>query len=173
VHSDAYKAVSYSGVSMSIEWSIILGVISGVVTAVLIYIAKEFWLKVLLPIYQNYRYQGADISGSWFTEYKTQEPDINTTFSVSLKQNAHKITGSMHFTYKAENRKFNIDYDLSGEYWEGYINLTCRSKDRKIFSHGSMFLKLINNGSGLLGQFNFRHATDDKVVNMHLGLDRN
>jgi hypothetical protein len=155
------------------EWSIILGVISGIATTVLIYIAKKFWSEVLLPLYQNYRYQGADISGSWFTEYNTEEPAFKSTFSVVLKQNAHKITGSMHFTYEAEDRKFNIDYNLSGEYWEGYINLTCRSKDRKTFSHGSMFLKLINNGSGLLGQFNFRHSTDDKVVNMPLGLDRN
>lgn len=158
---------------MTTEESIVLGVISGVLTATMIYLAKEFWLKILLPWYQGFRYQGADISGSWFAEYNDNSEGIKSTYSVSLKQSAHKVTGSMQFSFVSEDRKFNINYNLSGEYWEGYLNLTCRSKDRKMYSHGSMFLKLINNGSGLLGQFNFRHAYEDKVVTFPLGIDRN
>lgn len=158
---------------MTIEESIILGVVSGVLTAVFIFLAKEFWIKILLPWYQGFRYQGADISGSWFAEYKDDAENSKSIYSVVLKQSAHKVMGSMQFTFVSDTRKFNIDYNLTGEYWEGYLNLTCRSKDRKMYSHGSMFLKLINNGSGLLGQFNFRHAFDDKVVTFPLGIDRN
>ncbi|HAT8558509.1 TPA: hypothetical protein I7221_21325 [Vibrio vulnificus] len=159
---------------MNIHESIIFGVLSGVLTAMFIFIVKEFWLKVLLPWYQDFKYQGADISGSWFAEYEFNEPDVTkSTYSVVLVQNAHKVEGSMQFTFVSENRKFNVEYKLEGQYWEGYLNLSCRSKDKKMYSHGSMFLKLINNGSGLLGQFNFRHAFEDKVVTFPLGLDRN
>lgn len=159
---------------MTTEESIILGVISGVLTATFIFLVKEFWSKILLPWYQGFRYQGADISGSWFAEYKDDSGEHSkSTYSVVLKQSAHKVVGSMQFTFVSDNRKFNIDFTLSGEYWEGYLNLTCRSKDRKVYSHGCMFLKLINNGSGLLGQFNFRDASEDKVATFPLGIDRN
>ena len=158
---------------MTTEESIILGVASGVLTAAFIFLAKEFWSKTLLPWYQGFRYQGADISGSWFAEYidKDEKPS-KSTFSVALTQRAHKISGSMQMTFVSDERKFNIDYQLAGEYWEGYLNLTCRSKDRRMYAHGAMFLKLINNGHGLLGQFSFRHAFVDKVFTMPLGIDR-
>ena len=158
---------------MTTEESIFLGVISGVLAATTVYIIKEFWFKILLPWHQGIRYGGADISGSWFADSKNNLENMRSIYSVVLKQSAHTVTGSMQFTYESEDRKFNIDYTLSGEYWEGYLNLTCRSKDRKIYSHGSMFLKLINNGSGLLGQFSFRHAYQDIVVTMPIGIDRN
>lgn len=158
---------------MTTEESIILGVVSGVLTATFIFLTKELWFNILLPWYQGFRYQGADISGSWFAEYKDDdEVHSKSTYSVVLKQSAHRITGSMQVTFVSDERKFNVDYYLTGDYWEGYLNLTCRSKDRKMYSHGSMFLKLINNGSGLLGQFNFRHAFDDKVATHPLGIDR-
>lgn len=155
---------------MTIQESIIFGVISGVLTAATLFLLKEFWVKTLVPWYQGIRYKGADISGSWSANY--DEEGTKTTFSVVLTQQAHRIDGSMQFSFISSEREVNLNYDLSGEYWEGYLNLSCRSKDRKIFSHGSLFLKLINNGSGLLGQFSYRHA-DDKVSTMPIGVERN
>lgn len=157
---------------MNTQESIILGVISGILTAIFLFFVKELWTKTFTPWYQSFRYEGADISGSWFAEY-TDEKGSKSTYSVVLKQNAHKITGSMQFSHMSSDRKFNIDYNLVGEYWEGYLNLMCRSKDRKVYSHASMFLKLINGGTGLLGQFCFRNAFEDTVNNFPLGLDRN
>jgi len=157
---------------MGTQESIFIGVISGILTAILIYAVSWLWVKVLTPKYQNFRYQGADISGSWFAEYNDEGNKVRSTFSAVLTQNAHKVTGSLQFSFVSPDRKFSIDYNVSGEYWEGYLNLMCRSKDRKVFSHASMFLKLINGGTGLLGQFCFRNAFEDKVENMVLGLDR-
>jgi len=156
---------------MDSQDSIVLGVISGVLTAAFIFLLKEFWVKILMPWYQSFKYQGADISGSWYAEYSSED-SIKTTYSVTLNQSAHKITGSMQFTFVSPERKFNIDYNLSGEYWEGYLSLACRSKDRKVYSHASMFLKLVNGGSGLLGQFCYRNVFEDKVENFSLGIDR-
>ncbi len=150
-----------------------LGVISGILTACALFLIKEFWLKILVPWYRSFRYQGADISGGWFAEYTEENTGVKSTYSVVIQQNAHRITGSMQCSFVSPERKFNIDYNLSGEYWEGYLNLACRSKDRKIYSHASMFLKLVNGGSGLLGQFCYRNVFEDKVNNFHLGLDRN
>lgn len=155
---------------MNAQESIILGVLSGVLTSALIFMVSQLWINTFVPWYQSLRYQGADISGSWFAEFSDEKS--KSSFSAVLIQQAHNITGTLHFTFTSAERKFSVDYNLTGEYWEGYLNLMCRSKDRKVFSHATTFLKLINNGSGLLGQFCFRNAYEDKVTNVPLGLDR-
>jgi hypothetical protein len=156
---------------MSPFQSIILGVVAGIITAISLFILKELWLKSLLPLYQKYRYLGADISGSWTNEYVDEES--KSTFSLVLTQNAHKITGSMHFTNTSKTQKNNVDYSLVGEYWEGYLTLSARSKDRKVFSNGAMFFKLISNGKNLNGYFAFRNSADDVVSSKALKLNRN
>jgi hypothetical protein len=79
----------------------------------------------------------------------------------------------MYFTNTSPKRKINNDYTLTGEYWEGYLTLNARSKDRKVFSNGSMFLKLTGNGKNLDGYFAFRNSFEDVVSSSGLKLNRN
>ncbi len=157
---------------MSPQESITLGVFSGVITAALLFLAKEFWVKIITPWYQGFRYKGADISGSWYAERNDNDAGIQASYTAVFQQSAHIVTGSMQVLYSGPDRKFTVDYQLSGEYWEGYLNLSCRSKDRKMYSHASLFLKLINGGGGLLGQYCFRNAFEDVVSHIPMGLDR-
>lgn len=150
---------------------IFVGVFSGVLTTVLLFLAREFWIKTISPWYQSMRYKGADISGSWYAEQSFEDESKNV-FSMVLEQSAHVVKGSLQFTYTSPQRKFNIDYAVVGEYWEGYLNLSCRSKDRRAYSQGAMFIKLIRNGTGLFGQFSFRDAATDQVTTVSIGLDR-
>ncbi len=157
---------------MEIEKTILIGVISGVITAAILFLVKRFFTNTIIPLYQRVKYQGADISGSWFAEYEGDD-NSKSTFSIVLQQNAHKVTGSIQFSHNGPKKNYNVDYKVSGEYWEGYLNLLCRSKDRKVFSHASAFLKLINAGTGLLGNFSFRNAETDVVNSLPIGFDRN
>ncbi|WP_331352664.1 hypothetical protein [Cellvibrio sp. UBA7671] len=171
---------------MQLPIEIITGVVAGIFTAILIFGATELWKKTISPWYTALRYQGADISGSWHAkineikaiEQNGAETAQNqvigvSTFSVLLKQKAHYVTGTMQFSYDGESKEFNIDYEISGEYWEGYLCLYCKSRNKRAFSQASMFMKLINNGTGLLGSFAFRNAITDQVQTVWLGIDRN
>jgi hypothetical protein len=170
---------------MQFPIEIVTGVVAGIFTAILIFGANEFWKKSISPWYTSLRYQGADISGSWHAkvnDIKTIEKNESengqeilgvSTFTVLLTQKAHYVTGTMQFSYDSEAKKFNINYELSGEYWEGYLCLYCKSKNKRAFSQASMFMKLINNGTGLLGSFSFRNAITDQVHTVWLGIDRN
>lgn len=170
---------------MDFPVEIVVGVFAGILTAAIIFAAKGLWSNLIAPWYISLRYKGADISGGWYSKVDESElpadapedsPRDNlgiSTFSLVLKQHAHKISGSMQFSFDGEMKKFNIDYDVSGEYWEGYLALYCKSKDRKTFSQGMMFLKLVSNGTGLLGSFSFRNAITDQVHHVWIGLDRN
>jgi len=153
--------------------TILLGVTAGILTTLAIFTFKVVWFKTLLPVYQSARYQGADISGSWQKDYEDKENETLSSFSLALNQNAHNVTGSLHFVHKSPEKNFSIDYELIGEYWEGYLTLNCRSKDRKVFSQGAIFLKLTTNGKNFDGYFSFRNALEDIVTSSKLELKRN
>ncbi|WP_144777394.1 hypothetical protein [Marinobacter maritimus] len=172
---------------MQFQVEIATGVVAGIFTAMLIFSAKGLWLRVIAPWYAALRYQGADIAGSWYAKVKELPTDFNpdtqdadevegigsSTFSLILRQSAHRISGSLQFSFEGTDRRFNLDYDVEGEYWEGYIALYCKSKDKKMFSQAYFFMKLISNGLGLYGSFSFRNAATDQVQTVSLRLDRN
>jgi hypothetical protein len=157
---------------MDLEVTIIIGMVTGILTATFLFVCKEIFTNYIVPFYQRIRYQGADVSGSWFAEY-TGDDESKSTFSIVLRQSAHIITGSIQFSHKGPTKSYNVDYYVLGEYWEGYLHLHCRSKDRKVFSHSAAFLKLVGGGTGLLGSFSFRNVETDLVTMMDIGFDRN
>lgn len=175
-------SVSFWGI-MDIPIEIVTGVFAGMVTSVLIFGAKSLWQKNIEPWYASLRYKGADVSGGWYAKINdtkenmpndASEENIGVSaFSLVLRQNAHEVSGSLQFDFDGAMKKFNIDYEVSGEYWEGYLCLYCKSKDKRVFSQASIFVKLISNGTGLLGVLSFRDAVNDKVNFIWLGLDRN
>lgn len=152
--------------------TILLGVVAGVITAGAVLLLKEFWFRVLLPSYQAARYQGADISGSWSHVHINEEDNSDARFSLVLKQKAHRISGSMHFLLDSPKKDLSIDFFVWGEYWEGYLTLNARSKDRKAFSNGTMFLKLVGNGTKFEGCFSFRNSNEDVVTTNEIELVR-
>lgn len=160
---------------MGVAINIFIGVISGVITAVLLALANKIFWKSFVPWFQEVRYQGADVSGTWIHDFESSVPEekLQTKFSLSLQQSAHTLQGSLHFEFKNDIRNFAIDFEVSGEYWEGYFMLTCKSKDRKKFSRASMLMKLVQGGSGMQGHFTFRNVIQDAAETVPLLLLRN
>ncbi len=156
--------------------TITIGIFIGVLTALLLALAKHFWVMTLIPFWQKIRYQGADISGSWIAEYKYEDKakdiDIEIKLSLVLSQNAHSVCGSMHFNNRQNQTIENIDFALNGSYWEGYLTLNLQSKDRKIFSGGTMYLKSVQNGLGLKGHYSFRDSQTDSVMSPEISFFR-
>jgi len=72
-----------------------IGVFVGVLTALLLFVAKSFWVNTIVPFWQKVRYQGADISGSWRASAKSED-GTETDLSLNLNQSAHVISGSMN-----------------------------------------------------------------------------
>ncbi|AXX59655.1 hypothetical protein FORC53_1316 [Vibrio vulnificus] len=118
-----------------------------------------------MPYWQEIRYQGADISGDWLATYKDDEKFTEASLSLVLTQSAHNIHGSMHYSMRTTDKKQSLDFDVVGEYWETYLALTAKSKNRRTFSGGVLYLKSVRNGRELEGNFSFRDSRDDKVVN--------
>ncbi|QCZ94671.1 hypothetical protein [Salinimonas iocasae] len=153
--------------------TILLGVTAGVLTSLTLLFMKSVWVNSILPMYQAARYQGADVSGVWNSEYKNEEINSEASFSLDIRQRAHKLNGSLYFSYKSQEEKTSVNYNFEGEYWEGCLTLSCRNKDRKGFAQGALFLKVTHNGRRLEGTFSYRSSKTGDVVNNPIYMDRN
>ena len=56
--------------------TIILGVVTGIITTVILFLLNKLITLWLLPLYQEWRYQGADVAGTWVADLNDQ---IDTT----------------------------------------------------------------------------------------------
>ncbi|MGF1705545.1 hypothetical protein [Enterovibrio baiacu] len=157
---------------MGIYQTIILGVVSGILTTCTLFVFSKFITLWLIPRYQEWRYQGADVNGTWVADLIQSEPAIRTKHSLSIRQHAHKLSGSLHFEFESESKSFTTDFEVSGEYWEGYFILVFKSVDRKLFSRASSVMKLIDGGNGMAGHFSFRNVDLDSVSTVPLILTR-
>lgn len=158
---------------MSIFETIILGVITGIITAVILFLLNKLITLWLIPLYQEWRYQGADVAGTWFADLNDQtDATVRTKYSLNLIQKAHTLSGTLHFEFKSEQKNFATDFYVTGEYWEGYFTMTFKSADHKRFSRASMVMKLVDGGGAMAGHFSFRNVAEDSVNTIPLALLR-
>lgn len=158
---------------MEIVETVILGVVSGIATTFTLFLASKFVTLWLIPQYQEWRYQGADISGTWIADIKEETGiPMRAKYSLNLIQHAHTLKGTLHFEFESEQNTFSTDFEASGEYWEGYFSIMFKSIDRKRFSRASMIMKLTNGGTSMQGHFSFRNVNVDNVSTVPLMLIR-
>ncbi len=148
-----------------------IGVFVGVLTALLLFVAKSFWVNTIVPFWQKVRYQGADISGSWRASSKSEE-GTETDLSLNLSQSAHVISGSMNFTLVTNDSREQIDFNLNGSYWETYLCLNAQSKNKQAFSGGTMYLQSKSNGREFSGYFAFRDGISNCVTSVPIRFER-
>ena len=150
---------------------IVIGVVSGVITATLISGFLAIMKKIILPWYQELRYEGVDLEGSW--EFKEVSDSAETKIKLELEQSAHTLKGAASISSERKNGDNNFySYVVSGMVWEGYVTLNMRSANRKVVSFSTMLLKVSNGGRVLKGTFAGRNHRDDKVSALEIELNR-
>ncbi|MEQ6290020.1 hypothetical protein ACFPAG_05255 [Vogesella sp. GCM10023246] len=145
----------------------LLGIVTGILTAALLYFLNNFWQKTVKPFLVYIRYQGVKIDGSWFGSGENNDPNQGEIFksecSLFLKQNAHDLSGSFLFKFQNDQKKFSIDFDVNGYMWEGYVTLNFTPRDKRITSYATTLLKLHDGGGTLVGMWLFRDVIGEFV----------
>ncbi|WP_156115081.1 hypothetical protein [Pseudomonas sp. ML96] len=152
--------------------NMMIGVFTGVITTVLLYLTKLIIDKILLPWYQNLTYRGIDVSGVWEGEFSSSDT-ANFTAKLTLDQSAHNLSGSYIVIKYINGEEQKItSMSVSGEVWEGFVSLKCRTISNKNLSFGSMLLKI--NDSELNGHKVFRNLAGNGsgIVNRPIILKR-
>lgn len=154
----------------SIE-TIFLGVVSGVITTVFLFIIGKLTSSVIIPWYQRIIYRGIDLQDRW--THKAEGPDNSTyTYQLDLKQNAHLIYGTGVIAKSGTKHDYIQDFTIEGETWEGYVTLNLRSSNRKSMSFVSGLFQVDSRGSSLTGTWCYRGSHPDKVKSEDLTLCR-
>jgi hypothetical protein len=151
---------------------IFLSVFSGIVTATLLYLLSLIIKNIIIPWYQRIIYKGIDVSGNWKGDYHLSDATCFTS-NLTIKQNAHNLSGNYSVTRIVNGNQEKVtNMRISGEVWEGFVSLKCRTISSKNLSFGSMLLKV--NDSALNGTYIFRNLAKNAsaIASFELNLVR-
>lgn len=155
----------------------VIGIVTGICTTVVLYLIKVIWSAKVVPFLVATRYQGVKIDGQWVGSGKNDDPEqgdiFETEFSLFLSQSAHQLSGSFLFKFKNEQKNFNLDFNVGGYMWGGYVTLNFTPKDKRITSYATALLKLHDGGQTLVGTWLFRDVINEFVNQVPLILIRN
>jgi hypothetical protein len=142
--------------------SLVTGVVSGLVATLFVFVVRTYWLKIIMPWYENVLYQGPKIEGVWITEVHFPDEMVNT-HRITLKRAGYKIIGTA----------VCVEGEIEGESHEitGTFNnrlLTCyyhASGDRRL-ERGAFTLMLVDNGKKLKGHLAYYENRQDTVLSV-------
>lgn len=146
------------------------GVVSGIITAILIFLSTAIFNKIVLPWYRDVVYKGVNLSGEW-----SESDDTSSKLSVHLKQVGHQLNGIAAITIEpVENaienavdgtsakRVSNLRFE--GSTHDGYLVGHFKSTDRREVVFANVLLKVTHAGRRLRGVMTFREASTDEIV---------
>lgn len=154
----------------------IVGIVTGILTTVLIFLARNFWTTKIVPFLEKTRYQGVMLAGQWYGTSENTDEEQGEIFwneaTLFLDQNAHDLSGLFIFKFKNSEKDFVLDFNVRGYIWEGYVTLNFTPKDRRVTSYATALLKLHSGGCMLVGGWLFRNVNEEYVAHTALSLGR-
>ena len=137
----------------SIIVNIFISVISGILSAGLIFLAAQFLKKVIIPWYRGLKYKGLDISGQWIEKHNYRDVMLQESI-ITIYQNADKIYGEIMLAKK--NKTTNVVFEaksfkFKGDYNNNLLNITCWNSDSKQIGTHNYLVKAEMDGREMIG----------------------
>jgi hypothetical protein len=154
----------------------VIGIVTGICTTAVLFLIKSLWVTKFIPFIEARKYQGVNVAGQWTGFGKNENPEDGDIYSTEcnlfLNQNAHHLNGSFLFKFKNTEKDFNLDFNVNGYMWEGYVTLNFTPKDKRVTSYATTLLKLHGGGGTLIGTWLFRDVVNEFVNQVPLTLVR-
>jgi len=136
----------------------IIGITSGIVTALIVFFAKSIWIKNLIPWFERLVYKDIYINGSWKSTLGNDEYNGET---VEIYQSAHKINGYIRVSSEEE---YTETYQFIGIFKNSILTATFSVYNKSNLDSGSMTMMLKENGNKLVGHTAFYDEDEEKIV---------
>ncbi|MFA7000477.1 MAG: hypothetical protein WC241_05225 [Candidatus Paceibacterota bacterium] len=134
--------------------ALLVGIISGILTTVIIYTIVSIFKRILLPWYQELIYRGLDINGEW-REKQVLANGIVIENVINLKQKGHKLSGTVTVIKKfpkKEDSEIKI-FDIKGNFYDRLVSASCKNSDRKSIGCYNILLEVMHGGKEMVGSF--------------------
>jgi hypothetical protein len=146
--------------------SLLIGVVSGIITAAIIHLLVLLFNKVLLPWYRQFVYRGVDIQGKW--EENLDFGNGNTQImTIELSQEAHAIAGSITIV-KSTNKQITRTEMmlLKGTVKDRLFNGTIIPVDKKRVGISTILLEIIGDGTRMRGSASWYDVIAARIIAM-------
>lgn len=130
--------------------NITIGIVTGILTTAILFLAGRLFHDSFLPWYRQYMYHGINIAGTWYCYSALSQKII-----LELKQSCQYLSGKAIGVNEKNNIHNDRDpmrvFDVTGEIKDGFVQLTLKSKDKQRLGISSMLLKVSGDGAELSG----------------------
>jgi hypothetical protein len=123
--------------------NLVLGVTSGLFTALLVLIIRGLWIKVLVPWFEELVYKDAKIEGQWFGYSETVE------YSLTIERVGHKIRGQMTALTEIDKGR---TWTVEGTFRNLILTAVYGATERTRIDRGGIVLMLEADGEVMSGQ---------------------
>jgi hypothetical protein len=147
----------------SIEGTLFLGIIAGILTSGLIFVSGLMVKQILVPWYQRVIYRGIDLSGNW--EQVFQRTGATYRFDIRLRQSGHRLVGTLTKSKSGTKDDYVHVFNCSGWISDGFVILNLESADKSSLSLGTTLLKVYETGERLKGLLAHRGRQTDEIEN--------
>ncbi|MBI5186886.1 MAG: hypothetical protein HZA01_14335 [Nitrospinae bacterium] len=149
---------------MSNVESLVIGVISGIITAAVIHLLLVLFDKVLLPWYRQLVYRGVDVQGKWEESLDFGNGNTQIT-TIELLQKAHAITGSATIVKSTNGEITKTEImSLKGAIKDRLFNGTIIPVDKKRVGVITALLEIIGDGSKMRGSVSWYDAAAARIT---------
>jgi len=133
--------------------SLLLGIISGILTTALLWAIHELWAHRIVPWYEKRVYKGVNIEGTWSLVDDSSDKDGHWAQNeiLSLRQTAHRLTGSLTLLPKDDENAKSIVLDAVGDISDRFVSLIFKSPLQNRLSYSGVLLEIIKDGNTLRG----------------------
>jgi len=139
---------------MSITESIWTGIISGILTSLVLWFLYNFlYKKIFLPWLETLLYRSIIIEGKW-SNRKEKKDKTGYEMILDVKQNGYKVKGTFFAGHRVE-KSDACYYHFNGQIKDGYIMASYEIADREKIGMGELLLKLNEGGEALIGTIVF------------------
>lgn len=143
----------------SVTSNIVIGIVTGLITATVLLIVKSIFFASFLPWYRQVMYRGLKIEGSWHSISRAQK------VLIEINQACEKLTGKATVLLAKDNipestrQRLEIDdirtFDVKGEISERFVSLQLKHTDRSRLGVVNYLLQVDGDGTKLTGKANW------------------
>jgi len=151
----------------------VLGIVTGILTTVVLFLAKVLWDAKLHPFLQELRYGGVKVDGKWQGSGADPDNGSATDFIIFLTQSALQLSGTSSLKHHSPTNQYEIHFNVTGRIWEGYVILNFTPIDRRVTSYATAMFKIGGGGATLVGQIAYRDVFQEQVTAEPVVLSRN
>lgn len=140
--------------STAIGYSLLLGIVSGVLTTALLWVIHVLWTKTIVPWYEQRVYKGVKIEGTWCLVDDSNDKDGHWAQReiLGLKQTAHRLTGSLTLLPKEGENSDSIVLDAVGDISDRFVSLSFKSPIQDRLSYSVLLVEIVEDGHKLRGK---------------------